>query len=101
MEALPPQIMILQDGGAIVPIHFTYLAPKGVAQAEGQPLPGVVEQTWKIACCPNLVEFSARFSKPFPYHRTNDPRATTCPNCKATEAYKRAADALRAIGAMK
>lgn len=41
----------------------------------------------RIACMPHMQEFHSTKYHPN-YQRTNDPRAVTCPACKATGEYK-------------
>lgn len=47
----------------------------------------------RIACMPNMTEFHLTPFHPN-YQRTNETRAVTCPECKKTETYKKAHEAL-------
>ncbi len=81
------QEMVLEDGTTLLLIHFLFQSPRGVLQITGRPLlPS--EFTWKIACTPNLMEFGADRSRECPWMRSDDPRAVTCPLCKATEIFQ-------------
>ncbi len=82
--------MILPDGRQVLLVHFLYQAPVGLTEAGGTPLGGSGDQTWKIACVPGLTEMHATGGRSHPWQRTNDVRATTCPNCMASAPYQRA-----------
>lgn len=44
----------------------------------------------RIACMPNMTEFHSTAYHPN-YQRSNSTAAVTCPGCRATDAFKRAA----------
>ncbi len=90
------QTMILEDGSTLILVHFVYQSPRGTTQSEGEPL--TPEKTWKVACAPNMVEIAAQTTRSFPYQRTDDARAVSCPACQKTKEFRQAADALNAIG---
>lgn len=88
------QTAIGPDGAEVVLIHFLYSSPVGMIEGAGLPL-AQRGNSWKIACMPNLFEFSTQSShRPIPHMRSDDPRAVTCSVCKETEHYKRAAASL-------
>jgi hypothetical protein len=89
------QTMLKEDGTEMVLIHFVYRSPAGLAYSSGAVLNPQADWTWKLACSPNLTEMHAQASRPFPYHRSDDPRAVTCPACKDTEAFKDAEGMLK------
>lgn len=87
------QVMILPDGTSLVLIHYLYLAPAGLLQPPaGDPLPGVppAASTYKLACEPRMAEFSMSAGptgRAYPWRRTDEPRAVTCPNCKSSKVW--------------
>lgn len=65
------------DGRSITLIHFVY-------STGGDH---------RIACMPNMTEFhQTQYHRN--HHRTNDPRAATCPQCKRTPEYVAAMEAV-------
>ena len=62
------QTSILEDGQTVILIHYLY--------REGERL--------VIACTPGLREdeMCATAARPFPWHRSGEPEAVTCPVCK-------------------
>lgn len=64
-------------GGTITLIHFVF-------QTEPE----------RIACMPNMVEFSATPHHPN-YPRTNEVRAVSCPACRKSEAFASAQRSLQ------
>lgn len=90
-----PRIRFDPEGTFSVQVHFLYASPAGLASGEGVA-PGVL--TWKIACVPGLIEFHADRARAFPWARTDDPRAVTCKECRATAEYEKALLALRNAG---
>ncbi len=97
---MDPQKHLLEDGVTeVTTIHFVYLSPAGTTAIQGQPLVAG-KPTWKIACVPNLIQMAADRSRAFPWHRSDDSRAVTCPLCKETAAYKAQVVQLRAAGAL-
>ena len=69
---------ITQFGVPLTCIHFIYPTKDN---------PG--GDDWRIACMPNMTEFHATVHHPN-YLRTNYVGAVTCPQCKKTDAYRRA-----------
>lgn len=92
------QVMLLEDGTPLVLIHFVYRSPPGVIRAEGAPINtnviSVAEHTWKLACAPGMIELPAQMSRAWPYSRSDDPRAVTCPTCIQSQEFARAKEAL-------
>ena len=88
------QVMLLPDGTEIHLIHFIYLSPPGVVAAVGRRLTGAAD-TWKIACVPNMTQFSASGDRASPWRRSEDVRAVTCPLCSRTEFFVAAERQLR------
>ncbi len=89
------QVMLREDGSKQLLVHFTFLSPAGTTKVEGMSLGGSGPPTHKIACVPNLVQLSSHMKRSMPWHRTDDPRAVTCPMCEGTQEYKDAMNALR------
>ncbi len=83
------QEMVLPDGTLILLHHYLFRSPRGTTAQEGEPLVQGPE-TYKIACAPNIVEFCADASRPWPWRVSGDPRAANCPMCKETAVYKKA-----------
>ena len=71
-----PQEMLLPDGRKLTLVHFTYRAGSGA------------NDRWVIACTPNADALHGVVGHHLPWHRSDDPRAVTCPGCKWTDAYK-------------
>ncbi len=90
------QEMVLPDGTLILLIHYLFRTPAGTTSLEGEPLVQGPE-TCKIACSPNLLEMCADANRPWPWRRTDDPRAATCPLCKETPQYKKAMALLKPL----
>ena len=84
------QIMVAVDGTESVQVHFAYLSPVGTTRADGKPLRSSVANSYKIACAPNMVQLTADQCRPFPWQRTDDPRAVNCPLCQETDVFKAA-----------
>ena len=73
------QVMLLPSGKEIILIHF-------VTHDEfGQE---------RIACLPNLEQFSVAHDRLIPVHRSLEARAVTCPLCKDTPLWKEADEAM-------
>ncbi len=94
------QEMLLEDGRTILLVHFVYRSPRGTLAHEGTPLANT-EETYKIACAPRLVEMSAFGSRAFPWQRTDDVRAVSCPLCRETVEFQKAQHELATIGQVK
>jgi hypothetical protein len=62
------QVIILEDGTEICPVHYFV--------------------NGRIACTPGLREFHACHGRPYPWQRTVERKAVSCPACKETEAFK-------------
>lgn len=73
IEPIKEQVMVLADGSEIVLVHW-------VMRENGVP---------RIACVPNLREMHAH-ARPYPWMRTEDTQAVTCPNCKHTPEFEKA-----------
>jgi hypothetical protein len=86
-----PQYMVLEDGSALLLIHFVYQAPPGVMRQQGVRLGPPAPDQWRVACTPRLPEadMSTGPKRQEVWHRSDDPRAVTCPLCKETEEFKR------------
>lgn len=77
---------VTATGGTVTLVHFLYdLSADGTAHQ------------WRIACMPNMVEFHSTPYHPN-YQRTDEARAVSCPACRRTAEYKRAVEALKAMG---
>jgi hypothetical protein len=85
------QEMIREDGSVIYLVHFVFKSPKGIVRQQGKEL-NAVDPTWKIACAPGLVEMEAQATRAFPWMRSDDPRAVSCPLCQRTAEYRIAMD---------
>lgn len=83
-----PATMILEDGSGLVLIHFMFQSPAGMIRLKGIPLGASGEETWKLACVPNMTEMAQAHNRPLPMHRTDDPRAVTCPQCRETQEFR-------------
>jgi hypothetical protein len=70
--------IVSEEGGETVLVHF--------ARRRGD--------SWTVACTPNLAELHAANGRLTPWHRSDDPRAVTCPLCINTPAYGLASAAL-------
>lgn len=92
---MPEQIMILPDGSGLLLVHFIYQSPEGLLRHAGIPLGPASGDTWKIACAPGTTMLNATENRPFPYQRSDDVRAVTCPLCKDTDEFKRAKNELQ------
>lgn len=75
--------MILEDGSELLLIHLA------------------LPESDRVACAPHMAETCAQPMRAWPYQRTGDPRAVTCPYCKETPDYATAAAPLQALGALK
>lgn len=75
---------LLPSGNSVTLIHFVskMMVPPTDSEPEGPP-----SGQWRIACMPNMVEFHQTLYHPA-YHRTDDPRAVTCPACMKSTAFK-------------
>lgn len=81
--------LVLADGRTVTVVHF-FTNEKYVVR-EDQTM---MRDTWRevphfIACMPNMREFGQTEYHPA-YHRSNEPRAVTCPECMKTHEYARA-----------
>src|SRR5215467_9714350 len=95
---LPVTIRLLPDGSGRVRIHWYVKFKGGPIKSVAQN--GVINfpaSEGKIACSPDLGP-SVRLSDGSMQltHRSDDPRAVTCPECMATQEFK---DAMAEIGA--
>ena len=80
--------MILEDGSVITPIHFLIRGTKGVMLQVGRGLAvGVPE--WKVACMQDATALHSIPTRDFPYQRSEDPRAVTCPLCKLNDQFEK------------
>jgi hypothetical protein len=88
------QQQMLEDGTVIVLIHFIFKSPRGIIRAQGLPVKQIAQRqdSWKIACVPNMQteDMSQRFMQQFPWIRSEDPRAVTCPQCMQSPEFKAA-----------
>jgi hypothetical protein len=75
-----PLEAILPDGTLQVVVHYSLATPDGE----------------RIACSPSLTQLSAGYNRPVPYHRSAEPTAVTCRECKETEEYKQGLAQVRA-----
>ena len=98
------QEMLMEDGTKLILVHFVFSftptngflsPPEPVASAEApagslglRSRKKAREVVQLIACVPGLPQASSREGQPWPWHRTEDPRAVTCPNCKRTAVYQ-------------
>jgi hypothetical protein len=88
---------LLPDGSGRIRIHWVYLTPDGPNVAKGvaidtssNPIQG--EKHYRIACMPGvLIDGAQKVGENLLVHeRTDDPRASSCPECEETEEYKKA-----------
>ncbi len=68
--------MIHEDGTQSLLVHYAYSTD--VFARKGSE---------RIACAPNLKELEAQPRRYWPWHRSNDVRAVTCPQCQRSEIY--------------
>jgi hypothetical protein len=78
---MPSLFAILPDGKLICSVHFAYWS----ASQEDEDVP-----QWRVACAPNANVNEYLGLPPHPWHRTNDPRAATCPVCLQTPVFQEA-----------
>ncbi len=79
------------SGGTITLIHFMCEIMMPPVEQEGPPTPQL-----RIACMPNMTEFHLTMYHPN-YMRTNDVRATTCPQCMKTKQFQDAQKVLETV----
>lgn len=88
--------MILDDGSGLYLVHFVYPSAAGLVKSKGMPLGPARQETYKVACVPDMLEMAANASRGSPWQRTDDVRAVTCPLCIRTEEFQKAKDQLAA-----
>ena len=82
MDAHIGQVMIHEDGSQSLLVHYAY-SDDVFARKNSE----------KIACAPNLKELEAQPRRQWPWQRSNDVRAVTCPQCQRTEVFLAASTA--------
>ena len=76
------QVMILEDGSEINLIHYVHK----------------VRNVNKIACVPTLPEADMCLGKKwYVWQRSDDPRAVSCPMCKATQEYQETVTFMKSV----
>lgn len=94
----PVVIRVLPDGSGRVRIHYFVTDPKGPVRTTGRtaaaPGVGVIVlggAEGYVACQPGLTSIQPVFKNGeiWPLAHSNEARAVTCPECRATEAWKK------------
>jgi hypothetical protein len=81
------QYLLHEDGSETLLIHFAHNRPDDLMSQV--PRLRRVDTPYRIACVPNLISAAATPTRSWPYQRSDDPRAVTCPVCQSHPEYKR------------
>ena len=90
------QMQLTEEGQPLLLVHFIYRGPKGVVRLEGASM-AVAEDTWRIACVPNLTQLHDKDRWQQPWQRSSDVRAVTCPACRGAAQFQAAKAELDAV----